>query len=151
MGRVYKAPWNATNTQSTTVPIMTLTGSAAIRVALKEYTIGSDATPANMAATYLIRRHSTAPAGGTAITPKPKDSADPACVATAMMGPSIGAPTLGDTLDQLPLNQNSSFRWVADDGRGFVVPATANNGLSLLPIVVNGSAVNVVGMWSFEE
>lgn len=151
MSRIYEAPWNATNTQSTTVPIMTLTGSAAIRGALREFVQGSDAAPANNAGTFIIQRHSTAPAGGTAITPKGKDDADPASVATAMMGPSIGAPTLGNKMMQFPLNQNSTYRWVASDGRGITIPATANNGLSLVPAVVGGSAFNCSGTWEFDE
>lgn len=153
MGRNYAAAWNATNTQSTTVPIMTLTGAATVRPKLYDIIQGSDAAPADNAGTFVIRRHTTAPASGTAITPAPLDPADPASLCAAMMGPSIGAPTLtaNTSLLQFALNQRATFRWVAVPGKELVIPATANNGLSLLPTVVGGSAVNQVGVWEFEE
>ena len=153
MARSYAAAWNATNTQSTTVPIMTLTGAATVRAKLYDFVQGSDATPADNAGTFLIRRHTTTPASGTAITPAPLDPADPASLCTAMSGPSIGAPTLtaSSSVFQFPMNQRATFRWVAAPGKEFVIPATASNGLSLLPSVVGGSAVNTVGVWEFEE
>jgi hypothetical protein len=153
MARSYAAAWNATNTQSATVPIMTLTGAATIRPAIYDIIHGSDATPADNAGTFLMRRHTTAPASGTAITPAPIDPANPASLASAMMGPSIGAPTLtaNTSVLQWAQNQRATFRWVAAPGKELYIPATANNGLSLLPTVVGGSAVNQVGVWEYEE
>ena len=153
MARAYGAAWNATNTQSTTVPIMTLTSTSAVRPLLYDIINGSDATPADNAATFLMRRHTTAPASGTAITPAPLDSQDPAAVCTAMMGPSIGAPTLtaSTSVLQWMQNQRATFRWVAAPGREIKLPATANAGVSLLPSVVGGSAVNFGGCWEFDE
>jgi hypothetical protein len=149
----YSAAWNATNTQSTTVPIMTLTAAATRRLRLYDMVHGSDATPADNAGSYTMRRHTTTPAGGTAITPAPLDPADPAAIGTAMMGPSIGAPTLtANTLvNQYGVNQRATFRWVATPGNEIVIPATAQNGISLLPTVVAGSAVNQVGCWWWTE
>lgn len=147
----YSAVWNATNTQSTTVPIMTLTAAATTRTRLIEFDQGSDATPADNAGTFLFRRHSTTPASGTAITPAPIDPADPASLSSAMSGPSIGAPTLGTSLFQFAVNQRATFRWVAVPGYELVIPATAQAGISMLPTVVAGSAVNTVGTWIFNE
>lgn len=151
MARNYACVNNATNTQSTSVPIMTITGAATVRLKLYEIEQGSDATAADNAATFLIQRHSTAPSGGTSGTPAPLDAADPASLGSYMFGASIGAPTLGTKLFQWSQNQRVTFRWQALPGKELVVPATANNGLSMLPSVVGGSAVNFAGCWFFEE
>lgn len=149
----YSEVWNATNTQSTTVPINTLSGAATCRPRLSEFVHGSDYSTfgTEVSGTFLIQRHSTTPAGGTAVTPRPFDPADAAALSTAMMGPSIGAPTLGVSLFEWSQNFRATFRWVAQPGYEFVVPATAQNGLSLLPTVVSGAAVNWTGTWCFIE
>lgn len=149
----YSAVWNATNTASATVPIMTLTGAATCRPRLSELVHGSDYATfgTEVSGTFLLRRHSTTPAGGTAITPAPLDPADAAALASAMMGPSIGAPTLGTSLYQWSQNFRATYRWVAQPGYEFVVPATAAAGLSLLPTVASGAAVNWTGTWEWIE
>ena len=111
----------------------------------------ADAAAADNAGTFLVRRHSTAPAGGTAGTPAPNDPANPAAVSVYMYGASIGAPTLGTSLLQFAINQRATFRWVASPGKELIIPATAAAGLSLLPTVVAGSAANQVGTWVFTE
>jgi hypothetical protein len=151
MARNYGAVWNGTNTQSTSTPIMTLTGATTIRVKLYEIEPGSDAVPADNAGTFLIQRHSTAITGGTAATASPLDAADPATLAVYMYGASIGAPTLGAKLFQFTHNQRTTFRWQAIPGKELVIPATSNAGLSCLPSVVGSSAVNYAGTWFYEE
>ena len=152
MSRIYEATFsNTPAAANSTVPIMTITGTAATRTALREFSQGSPSTPANSASSFLLQRHSTAPASGSAITPAPKDPGDPASVTTSMQGPSIGAPTTGTSLYRFPLNQNSTYRWVASDGRGFICPATANNGIGLYVPVNNGGLYLVDGTWEFDE
>src|SRR5690349_16088742 len=98
--RAYSCVWNATNTQSVTVPIMTLTTIANVRPKLAHFIMGTDAAPADNDGTFIIQRHSTNPAGGTAGTPAPIDPDTGAALSSYMYGASIGAPTLGTKLFQ---------------------------------------------------
>ncbi len=79
--------------------------------------------------------------GGTAITPNPLDSSDPASVTSAAGGSFLsGNPTIGVTLLQWSQNQRATFRWVAAPNSELLVPATAANGIGLLNPVKGGSA-----------
>ena len=152
--RKYAAPFaNTPPAQSSTVPIFGVNGAATCRLRLYQWLNGSDTAPANAAIQLTISRITTALATGTAVTPRPLDSADPASTSTAMQGPSIGAPTItaNSSLWQQGLNQNNSLREFFQDGYEIVVPATANNGLCLLPIAIGGTAFDCVGTWFFTE
>jgi hypothetical protein len=112
--------------------------------------LGSPSSPSDQAASWVIKRSSTASTGGTAVTPSPIDPGDPASLCTAMVAPSMSAPTLGVILLQWAQNLRATYRWVAAPGKELVAPATASNGLTLLNPVMTG-AFNVSFTIGYEE
>jgi hypothetical protein len=116
------------------------TGIELRRFKLYDLNVGSDATPADVAITWLVGRTNTAaPTGGSAANPNPLDAAD-AAMSTLGMQAGTGGVTAGVTLMEFALNQRATFRWVAAPGSELVVPATANNGLQFLtPELVGGT------------
>lgn len=135
---------------SATVPQAQIVSAATVRPKLYDLMLGSPSTPADQAASWVIKRSSTASTGGTAVTPSPIDPADPASLAAAMVAPSMTAPTLGVVLLQWAQNLRATFRWVAAPGKELVAPATAANGLTLLNPVLT-AAFNVSFTLEFEE
>lgn len=135
---------------SATVPQAQLVATAAVRPKLYDLMLGSPSTPADQAASWVIKRSSTASTGGTAVTPSPIDPGDPVSLTTAMVAPSMTGPTLGVVLLQWAQNLRATYRWVSAPGKELVAPATANNGLTLLNPVLTG-AFNVSFTMEFEE
>lgn len=135
---------------SATVPQAQIVSTAAIRPKIYDLMLGSPSTPADQAASWVIKRSTTASTGGTAVTPSPIDPGDPASTSTAMVAPSMSAPTLGVVLLQWAQNLRATYRWVAAPGKELVAPATANNGLTLLNSVLT-AAFNVSFTIEFEE
>ena len=137
---------------SATVPQAQIVATAAVRPKLYDLMLGSPSTPADQAASWCIRRSTTASTSGTAVTPTPIDPGDPASISTAMIAPSMSAPTLtaGAFLLQWAQNLRATFRWVAAPGKELVAPASANNGLTLMNTVMTG-AFNVSFTLEFEE
>lgn len=137
---------------SATVPQAQLVGAATIRPKIYDLMIGSPSVPADQAASWALRRNTTASAGGTAVVPVALDPGDPAATATAMVAPGMGAPTLtaGQFLLQWAQNLRATFRWVAAPGKELIIPAVANNGISLMNTVLTG-AFNVSLTIEFEE
>lgn len=137
---------------SATVPQAQIVATAAVRPKIYDFVIGSPSTPTDYAASWLLRRSTTASTGGTAVVPAAIDPADPVCLTTAMIAPSMSAPTLtaAMTLLQFALNQRATFRWVAAPGKELIAPATANNGIVLMNPVLT-TAFNVSGSIEFEE
>jgi hypothetical protein len=153
MARSYSVVFdNIAAQNSTTVPQAQLVATAAVRPKLYDLMLGSPSTPSDQAASWVLRRSTTASTGGTAVTPAPIDPGDPVSITTAMIAPSMSAPTLtaGATLLQWAQNLRATFRWVAAPGKEIVAPATAANGLTLLNSVLTG-AFNVSGVLEFEE
>jgi len=135
---------------SATVPQAQIVSTAAVRPCIYDLMLGSPSTPADQAASWVIKRSTTASTGGTAITPSPIDPGDPVSTSTAMVAPSMSAPTLGVVLLQWAQNLRATYRWVAAPGKELKAPATANNGLTLLNGVLT-AAFNVSFTIEFEE
>jgi len=137
---------------SATVPQAQIVSAATVRPKLYDLMLGSPSTPADQAASWAIRRSTTASTGGTAVTPVAIDPADPASLAAAMVAPSMSAPTLTAGLFLLVWSQNlrATFRWVAAPGKEIVAPATAANGLTMMNTVLT-AAFNVSFTLEFEE
>src|ERR1035437_165384 len=153
MARSYSVVFdNIAAQNSTTVPQAQLVATAAVRPKLYDLMLGSPSTPSDQAASWVLRRSTTASTGGTAVTPAPIDPGDPVSITTAMIAPSMSAPTLtvGATLLQWAQNLRATFRWVAAPGKEIVAPAIAANGLALLNSVLTG-AFNISGVLEFEE
>jgi hypothetical protein len=139
--RKYSGAGQDTNTAATT--IVELRSTTAIRPHIYDFILGSDATPADNAAEYVLQRTTTA-GTSTAFTPVAIDPGDPA--ATATFGQAHSAEptyTAAALLLDIATNQRATFRWVAAPGGELVLPAAAN-GVGLQVITVAGSAVNTV-------
>ena len=149
MARRYSVDGQDTNTAATS--ILGLTSAATIRPKVYDLVLGSDATPADNAAEYVLQRY-TAAGTVTAVTPKALDPGDPASLASAGEAHSAEPTYTADAIMlQFAVNQRATFRWVAAPGGEIVLPATAANGVGLQVIGIAGSAVNVNVMFHFEE
>lgn len=117
----------------TDLPIINLTGSAAIRVKLYDLVLGSDAAPADVAGEFVVDRTTGVGTGGTALTENPLDPLTVAATAAAVGGTFTTAPvdTANSNLLMIPLNQRATFRWVAAPGSELISTASASNGLML--------------------
>jgi hypothetical protein len=93
--------------------------------------LGSEATPADNAFLYRVRRCTTA-GTSTAVTPTALDPADAATEQDAGENHTV-EPTYTANSEQLvvPLHQRATFQWTAAPGREIVTPATASNGLGI--------------------
>lgn len=145
----YSIDGQDTNTAATS--ILGLTGSAAIRPKIYDLTMGSDATPADNAAEYVLQR-STAAGTSTAVTPEKLDPLTSAAVATAGEAHSVEPTyTANAIVLQWAQNQRATYRWVAAPGGELICTATAANGIGLQVIGIAGSAVNMNVTMHFEE
>lgn len=118
----------------TTLVLLNLTGSAAIRAAVYQWTIGCDATPADLAGEFVLVRTTTAGAGGTSLNRNTADPLTSAAVATAAGGTFTSAPTVtaNSDLEQVGLNQRATYSWTcAYPGRELITAASANNGIAV--------------------
>lgn len=149
MGRRYSIAGQDTNTAATT--IIELRSTTAIRPRIYDLLLGSDATPADNAAEYVLQRTTTAGTFGTSFTPVALDPGDPAATATSGFAHS-GEPTYtaNALLLDFATNQRATFRWIAAPAGEIVLPAAAN-GVGLQVITVGGSAVNTVVGIHYEE
>lgn len=156
MARKYGITGNCSSASSSTLPIANIVGTTAVRTMLYDMTIGSDATPADQAAKYSWQRSTTvgtwAGAGGAAITPQALDPGDPAAVTTSNQGICSVGPTLTASafLLQVALNQRATYRWVAAPGSEIKIPATASNGIALMPLVATAT-YNLAWTFLIEE
>ena len=149
MARRYSIDGQDTNTAATS--ILGLTSAATIRPKIYDLVMGSDATPADNAAEYVLQRY-TAAGTVTAVTPAPLDPADPAALASAGEAHSVEPTyTANLILLQWAQNQRATFRWVAAPGGEIVLPATAANGVGVQVIGIAGSAVNMNVTMHYEE
>jgi len=133
----YAVAGAGTNTASTTLLYFVNGGTAPARIKLSDLVIGSDATPADNAAEYAIRRITAenGTPGGTAVTPEPLDFNDRAANSNAVQDPT-GEPTYAGTVPSgiylmIGLNQRATFRWVAAPNGEFICDNADNNGFGL--------------------
>lgn len=144
---------NATNTASSTLPIATVIGNTTVRAKIFYVNMGSDGTPADNAGKFVFQRCTTAGTPGSSITPQPLDPADPA---TAQSTSGLAVFSVGPTLTananvlQWAQNMKNTKDWYATPGKEIVIPATANNGIAILPTVTT-TAFNCVFTIHFEE
>jgi hypothetical protein len=94
---------------------------------------GSEATPADAAILWSVRR-STAAGTSTAVVVGYLDPGDSASESDAGENHTIEptySSTDGFTMLSVALNQRATFRWVAAPGMEIVVPQTASNGIGI--------------------
>lgn len=148
MSLKYSIDGQDTNTAATT--LLELRSTAAIRPEIYDMICGSDATPADNAAEYVLQRNTTVGAA-TGVTPRALDPDDPSATATAGEAhTSEPTYTANVILLQWAQNQRATFRWVAAPSGALKLPA-ADNGVGLQVITVAGAAVNTNAMMHFEE
>lgn len=135
----------------TDLPMINLTGSAAIRCKLYDMIIGSDATPADVATEFVINRTTDAGTGGTALTEQALDPLQVAATGAAIGGTFTTPPAdAGGQLMMIALNQRATFRWVAVAGGEMISAATAANGL-MLNCTASSGTPNINTTFHWEE
>ena len=120
-------------TASTTATLGSMTADATRPRRLKVYDVmfGSEATPADAALLWTLRR-CTAAGTSTGVTPQNLDPSDAATEYDAGENHTIEPTfTAGAILLNITLNQRATFRWVAAPGGELVMPATASNGFGI--------------------
>ena len=138
-----------TNTAGTT--ILGITGAATTRPRIYDIIVGSDATPADNTAEYVLQR-TTAAGTSTSVTPQKLDPLSAAAVAIAGEAHSSEPTYTADAvLLQWAQNQRATFRWVAAPGGELVVAAVTASGIGMKAIDIAGSAVNTNVTIHFEE
>lgn len=148
-GRRYSIDGQDTNTAATS--ILGLTSASTIRPKVYDLVLGSDATPADNAAEYVLQRY-TAAGTVTAVTPQALDPGDPAALASAGEAHSAEPTyTANAIMLQWAQNQRATFRWVAAPEGEIVLPATAANGVGIQVIGIAGSAVNTNALIHYAE
>lgn len=112
---------------------------------------GSEATPADAAILWGMRRY-TAAGTSTAVVPQPLDPADAAFLGVAGENHSI-EPTMsaGLNLLNIPVNQRATFRWVAAPGGELVYPATTANGFALETDTISTGTPVITATFHVEE
>lgn len=138
MPRIYHTTNSATNTAN--LPLISITGSTAVRPSLREVILGSRATPADQAAAYQLQ-NVTAAGDRTALTAAPRDSGDPVALSTPR-GQAGGTtdPTFGTNIFLLiSLNQRATFRWIAAPDGEILLPVGTANGAGLRAVAVSSA------------
>lgn len=146
MGR-YSAEFNRAAASATlAMGIAQATATTPRRLKIYDFMMGSEAAPADNTNLWTLDRITTgAPTGGTAVTPAALDPADPVSLFDAVEGTITVNPTIGARALSIPVNQRSTFRWVAAPGSEIVTPATDNNGIAIqTPVAVGNVAVTAL-------
>lgn len=123
--------------------IVSLNGVTTTRAKVYDFTIGSDATPADVALQYVAQRF-TISGTGTAVTPRPIDLDAPAALVTAEENHTIEPTYTADLLLwRIAANQRSTYRWVAAPDGELMIPAIADAGIGWTAIHAS-SVANVI-------
>ena len=122
----------ASNVQG--VVYLNAAASSMRRAKIVDWSIGSNATPADAAFSHIAQRCTALPAAGTTLTPNALDPAD-TLASTVVANNAITSDSAGLTasafLFNVSLNQRAALRWVAVPYFELVIPATANYGYML--------------------
>ena len=141
MGRYFTAGANASAASNKT--ILSLTGGTTVRPTVDEIMLGCSQTPGDQAGQYALILQTAAGSGGTTPTPIPvPDPSSPAAITVARAGPS-SEPTYTSTITvwQHSLHQRASWRYVCDQGKGFIAPATSGYGWGLRLVTATTSVI----------
>lgn len=150
MARRYSTRGADTNTNNTTIIGINAHATTPNRGKIYDIIIGSRATPADDACTYLIQRITTV-GTRTALVPPPLDPADIAASFVTGFAHSAEPTYTADTIMlEMSVNKRTTMRWVASSGGELWMPATANNGYGML-CVTPTTAYAVETTIHFEE
>lgn len=138
-------------TGAATKTVTGVTATSAVRPAVYEFSISSNATPADNSSEWQVLRF-TAAGTSTSVTPTVFDSGDPASTSVCGKNHSV-EPTYSPAvpLYDIAVNQRASFRWVAVPGSEFLAPATAANGIGIQCQGVGGSGAATIVTMLFME
>jgi hypothetical protein len=145
----FSVNYNATNTASSTVPMINAMGTATNQIMIYEINSGSDASADN-AVKYSISRTSARQTQSATVTPNAVDQNITQSALTTWdtawnINPTI---TATSQILQWAQHQRATYRWVAYDyTKTLRSQAGTGKGMCLLSVVVS-SAFN--GVWSFE-
>lgn len=127
----YNVSMGRTGSAAASVGHVSAPGTNMRRLEVYDVMFGSEGTPADNAFRWQLAR-TTAAGTSTSVTPQALDPADGACISVAGENHSVEPTyTANALLLDIALNQRATFRWVAKDGCGLMVPATANNGIGV--------------------
>jgi hypothetical protein len=132
--------------------VLSSDATRARRARVYDVMFGSEATPADAALLWQMKRFSAA-GTTTAVTPQ---NLDPASFTTefdagsnATIEPTY---TANAFLLNVPLNQRATFRWVAAPGGEMIIPATASNGIGVItPTISTGTPIITATVHADEE
>lgn len=131
MGRNYSVVGTIAAVASTFKTTATIIAAATVRPKIYDMVMGTSGAPADNSLVWLLQRF-TAAGTTTAVTPEPLDPSEPASITTAGSNATVEPTyTAGKNLLQIPLHQKASYRHSANEGKEFVLPATAANGAGL--------------------
>ncbi len=150
MGRRYAG--NGAAAAGTDKTLLALISAATIRPKLYDLIVGSNATPADIAALYHIERFTAVGTEGSGFTPVAIDDGDPASLADYGVGAYSAEPTYtaNKILLKVSFNQRNTVRWVAFPGGELTAPATANSGLGLQCQSAGSTGTYEASMWHEE-
>lgn len=127
----YAASLGRTGSASASVGHVSAPGSAMRRAEIFDVMFGSEGTPADNPFRWQFQR-TTSAGTSTSVTPQALDPADGAAVTVAGENNTVEPTyTANAILLDIALNQRATFRWVAKDGCGLMIPATASNGIGI--------------------
>lgn len=121
-------------TASSSASVGSFTGDATRprRMQLYDVIVGSEASPTADNQFLWVFQRCTAAGTSTSVTLNPIDPADAATEQDAGQNHTVEPTyTAGLIMLEIPLNQRSTFRWIATEGGRVLTPATAANGLGI--------------------
>jgi hypothetical protein len=119
-----------TNTNNVDILYAVQSATPRNRLKLWDLLLGSAATPANESCNYElidVTDEATTPTGSV-VTPAPMD---PDSAASDFNARTASNPTGTVILMHFPVNQQATFRWIAQPGKEFMQSATEDQGWSL--------------------
>ena len=130
--------------------IISLNGVTTTRAKVYDFTIGSDATPADVALESVAQRF-TASGIGTGVTPRPLDLDAPAGLLAGEENHTTEPTYTADLiLWRLAFNQRASYRWVAAPDGELWIPAAADAGIGWTAIAASGTPNNILNVHHVE-
>jgi len=126
-------------------------GSNMVRAALVEFVLGCSSTPADLTGLFQLKRTTAVGTEGSGFTPLPLDPAFKAASCDYGVAHSVEPTyTSANELYGFGLHQRATHRWIAEPGRGLVIPATASNGIGLKSSSHGGTPTMVATMFHEE-
>ena len=127
----------ATGTNKTLLSVFQSAASPVCRPRVYHLILGCSQTPADIAGQFAFARITALGTEGSGRTPIKLDAGSPAANCDTGVGVFSVEPTFGDYLLPIPLNQRSTFQWIAVPGAEFVLTATQNYGAAMRSIAMS--------------